>query len=502
MKQYIIKHFWILASFFLLAFSCKANNNEEVKFAVDKQSIEFTGEGGSQTLMVTSSKQVYLAPADNWIKAVTGTKENNQVEVTVTAEENPTQEVRQSRLAIVSGEEKIYVDITQAEGEGPVEIIPVREDNLAWRIADQLAFGWNLGNHFEAFNNGVSGETAWGNPKATAKTFQKLKAKGFTTVRIPITWLGQFGDAPTYQIKKEWMDRIYEVVGYAEDAGLYVIINMHHDGVNSQHWLNVVSAANNPEVHAQILEQITALWTQIAEKFKDKGDFLIFESFNEIQDGKWGWGANRTDGGKQYNCLNEWNQAFVDAVRLTGGNNVNRLLGVPAYCTNVDIAIESFVFPTDPAVDRLMLSVHHYDPTEYTLTAKYSEWGHTGDASKKYPGDNEAELKKIFEKIYVNYISKGIPVYMGEFGCVNRETAREQAFQQYYLKYYAKLAKLYGVPCIIWDNGAHGAGNEKHAFIDHGTGEYCSPEAKAAIEAMLNSYNNDITLKEIYNQAP
>ena len=91
---------------------------------------------------------------------------------------------------------------------------------------------------------------------------------------------------------------------------------------------------------------------------------------------------------------------------------------------------------------------------------------------------------------------------MGEFGCVNRATAREQVFQQYYLKYYAKLAKTYGVPSIIWDNGAKGAGNEKHAFIDHGTGEYCSPEAEAAIKAMVGSYNDDLTLENVYNNAP
>ncbi len=500
-----MKRLLIITSFFFLAFSCKTNGNviQDVKFSVDKQNLEFTGKGGSQAIVVTSSKRIYLAPADNWIKAVTGEKDaDNKIQVTITAEENPTKEIRETRLAIVSGNEKIYVNISQEKGGDTEDITPERTDNLAWRIADKLAFGWNLGNHFDAFNNGVSGETVWGNPKATALTFQKLKAKGFTTVRIPITWLGQFGEAPGYKIKEEWINRIYEVVGYAEDAGLYVIINMHHDGSSSKYWLDIVSAATNPEVHAQILEQVTAMWTQIAEKFKNKGDFLIFESFNEIHDGKWGWGTNRTDGGKQYTCLNEWNQAFVNAVRATGGNNANRLLGIPAYCTNIDIAIESFVFPTDTATDCMMLSVHHYDPSEYTLTAKYSEWGHTADAKKKVTGDNEADLKKIFEKIYVNYISKGIPVYMGEFGCVNRATAREQTFQQYYLKYYAKLGKLYGVPCIIWDNGAPGAGDEKHAFINHATGEYCSPEAKAAIEAMLGSYNDDLTLQDIYNQAP
>jgi endoglucanase len=314
--------------------------------------------------------------------------------------------------------------------------------------------------------------------------------------------MGHIGEAPEYKIEAAWLDRVAEVVGYAEKAGLNAIVNMHHDGGDSKYWLNIIKAAANDDDRKAILAQITAMWTQIAEKFKDKGDFLIFESFNEIHDGKWGWGANRTDGGKQYECFNEWNQAFVDAVRATGGGNATRILGIPAYCTNVDIAIDSFVWPKDTAKDKLMLAVHCYDPYDYTLPATKSEWGHTASSAKKVPGDNEADLRKVFEKLYVNFVSKGLPVYMGEFGCVNRATAREQAFQQYYLKYYAKLAKIYGVPSIIWDNGASGAGNERHAFINHGTGEYCSPEAQAAIEAMVNSYNNDLSLEDIYNEAP
>jgi endoglucanase len=314
--------------------------------------------------------------------------------------------------------------------------------------------------------------------------------------------MGHIGEAPDYKIEESWLNRVAEVVGYAEKAGLNAIINMHHDGSDSKFWLDIKTAAANPDVQKQLLEQIGAMWGQIADKFKDKGEFLVFESFNEIHDGGWGWGANRNDGGKQYKCLNEWNQAFVDAVRASGGENTDRILGIPAYCTNVDIAIETFVFPEDTAKDRLMMAVHCYDPYDYTLPATKSEWGHTANASNKVAGDNEADLKKVFEKIYSNFISKGIPVYMGEFGCVNRATAREQAFQQYYLKYYAKLAKTYGVPAILWDNGAKGAGNEKHAFIDHGTGEYCSPEAKAAVQALVGSYTNSLTLDDVYRNAP
>ena len=291
-------------------------------------------------------------------------------------------------------------------------------------------------------------------------------------------------------------------MGYAEEAGLNVIINMHHDGADSNYWLDIKSAAANTTIQARILEQIPALWTQIAVKFQDKGSFLMFEAFNESHDGGGGWGANRGDGGKQYKCLNEWNQAFVDAVRAAGGENENRFLGIPAYCTNVDIAIESMVLPKDKVLGKQMVSVHCYDPFDYTLSAKYSEWGHTAAASKKVPGDNEDDLKKVFEKLYVHFVSQGTPVYLGEFGCVNRSTEREQAFQQYYLKFFAKLSKTYGVPCLLWDNGAKGYGEESSAFINHGNGEFSSPAAKAAMQALVGSYVNSLTLSDVYRNAP
>lgn len=502
----------------LLAFaSCSPEAEQEqqtVKLSVDKTSLEFSAEGGDQTFTVTASEQLYLVPGENWISAKKGAKSaDHKTVVTLTAQKNTVAEARQTRLSVVAGEEKIYVEVVQDAGEGtaggdsgnqndPSGVVPENDGNIAWQMAERFGIGWNLGNHFDAHNNGVSGETFWGNPKATQTTFNKLKAAGFKTVRIPVTWLGHIGEAPDYKIEEAWLDRVAEVVGYAEAAGLNAIINIHHDGGDSKYWLDIINAAKNAEVQKQIVGQVSAMWTQIAEKFKDKGDFLVFEAFNEIHDGKWGWGANRTDGGKQYACLNEWNQAFVDAVRAVGGENEDRILGIPAYCTNTDIAIESLVLPEDSATDRLMVSVHCYDPSEYTLTAKYSEWGHTAASGKKVAGNNESDLKKTFEKLYRNYISEGIPVYLGEFGCVNRATEREQKFQQYYLKYFAKLSQKYGVPCIIWDNGAAGAGNEKHAFINHGTGDYCSPEAQAAIEAMVTSYTDNLSLDDIYNSAP
>ena len=483
----------------LLAMSCgpeSPEQQENVILSVDKTTLDFNTDGGEKTFTVTASGQFSVVPGEKWLTAKKGTKSGDKTVVTVTATKNYALEARQTKITITSGDQKRYVEVSQKSAtEAP-------SGDITKDYAARLGIGWNLGNHFDAYNNGVSGETAWGNPKATQATMNKVKAAGFSTVRIPVTWMGHIGAAPDYKIDEMWLNRVAEVVGYAEAAGLNAIVNMHHDGADSKNWLDIKTAAKDPAVHQQILDQVSAMWRQIADKFKDKGDFLIFEAFNEIHDGGWGWGENRNDGGKQYQCLNEWNQAFVDAVRASGGENANRILGIPAYCTNVDIAVQTFVMPEDVVEGRLIMAVHCYDPYDYTLPATKSEWGHTADESKKVSGNNEADLKRVFEKIYNNFIKKGIPVYMGEFGCVNRATAREQAFQQYYLKYYAKLAKTYFVPSIIWDNGSKGAGNEKHAFIDHGTGEYCSPEAKAAIEALVDSYKNTLSLEDIYNSAP
>ena len=499
-----MKSILCLLSVFLLTAGCTRESNEDsaAEFSVSKQSLEFPAEGGEQTFAVTSSAPVYVTHGKSWITVTEGTKKGNVTTYRVSVSENEETSMRSATLSVASSSDRKYVDVFQAAAAPGGVNPPQPGENPALDMSARLGMGWNLGNQFDAFNNGVAGETAWGNPMATQETFNKVRAAGFTTVRIPVTWLGKYGGAPNYKISEAWLNRVAEVVGYAEKAGLNAIINMHHDGSESKYWLDIIDAAKNDAVQQQILEQVTAMWTQIAEKFKDKGYFLIFESFNEIHDGGWGWGSNRTDGGRQYKCLNEWNQAFVNAVRATGGKNADRFLGVPAYCTNTDLAISSFIMPKDTAQDRLLISVHCYDPSEYTLTARYSEWGHTASSSKKAPGDNEAELKGTFEKLYNNFVSKGIPVYLGEFGCVNREDARQQSFQQYYLRYYAKLSKIYGVPSILWDNGARGAGNEKHAFIDHATGEYCSDEAKAAVQAMLDSYKNDSTLEQVYASAP
>lgn len=350
-------------------------------------------------------------------------------------------------------------------------------------VMKQMGFGWNLGNQFDAAENGVADETCWGNPKASEELIDFVAASGIKTLRLPVTWLGHFGDAPEYKLDAKWLDRIAEVAEYAEKAGLNVIINIHHDGADGKNWLDIKGAANDPAVQAKVISQIKAIWTQIAERFKDKGDWLMMESFNEIHDGGWGWGDNRNDEGRQYEALNQWNQAFVDAVRATGGNNATRYLGVPGYCTNPALTIEHFKMPVDPA-SKTMVAVHFYDPFNYTLSAKFSEWGK--DGKNKDSWGDEDNVDTVFNNLKEKFVDNGVPVYIGEMGCVNRDNDSARAFRLYYLDYVVSAARKRNIPCIIWDNGAKGTGNEQSGIFDRANATWWG-DGEKAVDIMVKA---------------
>lgn len=149
-----------------------------------------------------------------------------------------------------------------------------------------MGLGWNLGNQLDAHVNEIADETSWGNGKVTQETLLKVKQAGFTSVRIPVTWLGKVGEAPHYHIDTDWMNRVAEVVEYAEKAGLKAIINIHHDGHRHIHedgfdehrWLDIVGAAQNKDMNTAIKEQLKSMWTQIAQRFENKGEFLILKA--------------------------------------------------------------------------------------------------------------------------------------------------------------------------------------------------------------------------------
>ena len=382
---------------------------------------------------------------------------------------------------------------------------PDISSNDAVALAKKLGWGWNLGNHFDTSSGQDGVHPQWGywdKAKPTQSLYTNLKKAGASTVRIGVTW-GNYQDSQ-WNIEANYMAEVKQNVDWAEAAGLNVVLNLHHD----EYWLDIKNAANNNTINTAIKERIQKTWQQIAEAFKDKGDFLIFESFNEVQDGGWGWGANRTDGGKQYNTLNEWNQLVVTTIRNTGGNNATRWIGVPAYASSPTFALESsFVLPTDPA-NRIMVSVHFYDPNTFTLTPEddngKSEWGHTATAGKFQSGSNEEHVVEVFKKLQDTFIARNIPVYIGEYGCVQHNNERSNKFRNYYLEYVCRAAYTYNMPCFIWDNNSDGGGNEHHGYFNHNDGSYIN-NSESLVKTMINAATSDdtsYTLEGIYNNAP
>ena len=428
------------------------------------------------------------------------------VDIPLALEDGKSYEVKVAKGAIVS--------TTDASASAPeftlnfttkAKATPGTADNTATALTKRLGWGWNLGNHFDTSSgkDGVHPEWGyWDKATPTATLYANLKKAGASTVRIGVTW-GNYQNA-SWDIEASFMNEVKQNVEWAEQAGLNVILNMHHD----EYWLDIKGAANNASINTAIKERIAKTWTQIAEAFKDKGDFLLFESYNEIQDGQWGWGANRTDGGKQYKTLNEWNQLVVNIIRATGGNNATRWIGIPAYASSPSFALEeSFVLPNDPA-NKVMVSVHFYDPNTFTLTPENSdgksEWGHTAAAGKFQSGSNEEHVREIFSKLYEKFIVKNIPVYIGEYGCVMHTSNRSNLFRNYYLEYVCRAAYTYSMPVCIWDNNSTGGGNEHHGYFNHNDGSYLN-NMESLVQTMIKattSTDANYTLESVYNKAP
>ena len=372
---------------------------------------------------------------------------------------------------------------------------PTPLSNETTALMQMLGWGWNLGNHFE------TSDMSWGYwdgvEAISAELFNNIAAAGAKTVRIPVTWDIHMEADGT--IKADFLNEVAGAVDKALAANLYVIINSHHDSYET----NLGNAANNPEIAAADQALIVSIWTQVATKFKDYGEKLIFETVNEVHAGD-NWSVG-TDG--EFALLNQFNQAAVDAIRATGGNNATRWIGVAGYAANISLTANHFQLPNDPA-NRLMVSAHFYDPSNFTLSPEskdgYTEWGHTA-ASGKSSGDNEENyVEDALKTLQQKYIANNIPVYIGEYGCVIQTSERSNLFRNYYLEYVCRTAYLCNLPVMMWDNNSIGGGNEKHGVFSHSDGSYINGQEQM-VKTMIKAATSDdksYTLESIYNNAP
>ena len=315
-------------------------------------------------------------------------------------------------------------------------------------IVEAMGAGWNLGNALDAVTeDGETDEIAWGNPKVNKYLFKLVSEAGFKTVRIPVSWVdGVKVNGKNYEITEKFdtiLDRVQDVVDMARDYNLFVIINIQHDGsegVTGQ-WLDV----DAPEpTQTGIRAAFDVVWGRIADRFKDYDQHLIFESMNEVMEkNNYGTPSDTT-----WNNINALNQIFVDSVRDKGGNNDVRFLLVPGYNTNIDQTVsDKFEMPTyDRKSDNMMVSVHFYDPYNFTLN--------TGSGSTtECTADELAYIGTQFAKLKKKFVDNDIPVVIGEFSAANKGNIPQI---KEYISTVVKDAQDNGLAYIYWDNGYTG----------------------------------------------
>ncbi len=315
-------------------------------------------------------------------------------------------------------------------------LYPSYEMTESIRFAQSLGRGWNLGNTFDACEKhstekaGVETETMWGNPETTKELIAYVKSCGFDSIRIPVTWAQHLGDAPDYTIDKEWLDRVNEVVDWALELDMKVIINVHHDDA---FWLITDNA--HKESSKEILIKI---WAQLCERFKDYDENLVFETMNEprVEGAQDEWQGNP----EAREVVNYLNFAALETIRNSGGKNKTRYVMIPTYAASGNKEnVDALELPED---DRVIISIHYYFGT-----AHQSEFP---DAQKAWGIKEKAELYEVFLKIHSCYIQKGYGVVKSEFGWTDRDNTENLAANT---KYYVELAEKLGFSCMVWDNG-------------------------------------------------
>lgn len=348
--------------------------------------------------------------------------------------------------------------VGSAEETEAVDNGVMREGLTALEATRLMGNGINLGNTLEACDNNVgiktntplSYETHWGQPKTTQAMIDGMKAAGFDTIRIPVAWMTNAthlyeGD---YTIDADYMDRVEEVVRYARKAGMYVIVNDHWDGG----WYGMFGS-ESAETRALAMEAYKGMWQQIAERFRDYSDYLIFESANEELGTRFDENSplycsdsvvTYLNDDERYALTNEINQTFVDVVRATGGNNATRFLLIAGYGTNIDQTCDDrFQMPKDTVDSKLMVSVHYYDPWSYcgaSSAASATKWGKVSDY--EYMDQQLAKMTKFTEA--------GYGVVIGEYGALPCSDGLKDNTLAYHTAFLDACTK-YNLTNCLWD---------------------------------------------------
>jgi endoglucanase len=334
----------------------------------------------------------------------------------------------------------------------------------------KIQIGWNLGNALDSYKNiwdnpigpiGASGnveiigdETYWNSPVISQAIMDGIKNAGFDIIRIPVTWQGHIGPAPNYTITPARLNRVAETVKMARKAGLKVILNLHHDDRHDvpdvyRGWLDITKASSSTAEETRITDKYEKVWRQIATHFRDYGEWLMFEAFNEIRDDN----NKSTPSETNRRILNKWNQAFTNVVRSSGGNNTNvRYLIVSWWYQLTAITLNdynngNFVLPADTVPNRLVVSFHYYSP-----------WPFCNGSTPNFGPADYNEAIHWFDRYKNAFINNNIPVIIGECGAARQGNHQDPAILALahknrvdWYSHLVKTAKTNGLVPIFWD---------------------------------------------------
>ncbi len=345
-------------------------------------------------------------------------------------------------------------------------------DNEAMSFLKKLGVGWNLGNTFDAVKDQWTAnkdemflETYWQKDTTTEPLFDLIKNAGISTVRMPVSWHDHLDKDGT--ISERWLSRVQQVVDWAVSKDLYVVLDAHHDVIPGVYY-------PSSDYYDASAAFIRGIWSQLAERFKDYDEHLIFEPINEPRqtntDHEWGFNKNNPDCLDAADCINRLNQLFVDTVRMSGGYNETRYLMIPGYAhATGPVLDDSFKLPEDDADNRLIVTVHTYIPYDFAQNTRST----LRDFDEKNMGITQ-QIGQTMASLYKKYITAGIPVVVGEYGALNKNGNTQARVN--YTAYATVAATARNIPIVWWDNNAVNGNGENFGIIDRKNITFYFPE--------------------------
>ena len=356
-------------------------------------------------------------------------------------------------------------------------------------VRDEIHVGINIGNSLDVPSGN---ETEWGNAPVTRELVRAYREKGFDTVRVPVTWSKRFDhDTPGPPIDPSFLARVKEVVGWCLDEGFVTILNTHHDSGGDGMPFGWITIDGEHETESSAM--LRDLWTQIATAFRDAGERLVFEAFNEPRKTKrWG-GPDGNQKGQDdwtgraayYEQLERYAKAFAEAVRATGGNNARRYLMIPTYGASFQEKTCAGWRSPEPDGDRVIADIHCYEPGDFCL------WGNR----KTHDRGHAAQRLGLFFPLFRKYFTdKGVPLVLGEVNAQRRwlddlHYSPNDAERMKWARQYAETARSYGFPIIVWENG----GDFDMGLIDRKTARWTEPRLADTFLAAWRGTLDDAT---------